>query len=135
MKKLTVLCFVAVMLLASAAFSAPNVQDGQWEITTMMEMPGMPAGMKMQPVKTTTCITQKNAVPEKPAKSDCKMTDSKFAGNTVVWTVTCPNSVSKGKITYSGTAFDGTTDTTVNEGGRTMHMKSRMKGKRIGPCK
>jgi len=65
--------------------------------------------------------------PEKPAKSDCKMTDMKSVGNTVTWAVTCPDAVSKGKVTYAGSTFDGTMETTVNQGGKKMQMKSKMK--------
>jgi hypothetical protein len=94
----------------------------------------MPAGM-MKPMTHISCLTQKDAVPEKPAKSDCKMTDMKSVGNTVTWAVTCPDAVSKGKVTYAGSTFDGTMETTVNQGGKKMQMKSKMKGKMIGPCK
>src|SRR6202142_1032107 len=34
-----------------------NMQEGQWEITTTIEMPGMPKPLIMT---TTTCLTQKN---------------------------------------------------------------------------
>lgn len=129
-----VLVLVCCMLFAATAFGAPNMQDGLWEITTTMEMKGMPAEM-MKPMTHTTCLTQKDSFPEKPQKSDCKMTSSNPQSDTVSWTVTCPNSVSKGRITYSGTTFEGTTETTAAQDGQKMHMKSRMKGKRIGPCK
>ncbi len=118
---------------AGSAFCAPNMQDGLWEITTKSEMKGMPAGM-MKPMTHTMCLTQKDSVPEKPRKTDCKMTHS-INGNTVTWSVTCPDSVSNGRITYAGASFDGTMETTMNHGGEKMQMKNSMKGKRIGPCK
>ncbi|HMK59833.1 MAG TPA: DUF3617 family protein [Dissulfurispiraceae bacterium] len=125
---------VSIVLYAQAAFGAPNMQDGLWEVTTTVEMKGMPAGM-MKPMTHTTCITRKDSVPAKPPKSDCKMSDMNSSGNTVSWTITCPESISKSTITYAGTTFEGTTETSGNRGGEKMHMKSRMKGKRIGPCK
>src|SRR5512135_2093179 len=94
MKKFLV--FVSVLacsiLWGTAAFCAPNLQDGLWEITTSTEMKGMPAGM-MKPMTRTTCLTQKDSVPERPVKSECKMSDMKSTGNTVTWTVTCPDAV------------------------------------------
>jgi hypothetical protein len=129
-----ILVCVCSMFWAGAALCAPNIQDGLWEVTTTMEMKGMPEGM-MKPMTHTSCITQKDSVPEKPQKSECKMTSMNTVGNTVMWTVTCPNSVGSGKITYSGGTFDGVMETTVTERGEKMQMKSRMKGRRIGPCK
>ena len=129
-----ILVFVCCMLWVGTAFCAPNMQDGLWEITTTVEMKGMPAGM-MKPMTHTSCLTQKDSVPDKPAKSECKMSDMKYEGNTVSWTVTCPEAVSKGKVTYSGSTFDGTTETTMNHHGEKTQVKNKMKGKRIGPCK
>jgi hypothetical protein len=135
MKKIVgvVLVIVCSTFWGTVALSAPNIQDGMWEITSAVEMNGMPSGM-MKPMTHTTCLNQKDSVPDKPVKSDCKMTDMKSEGNTVSWTVTCPDSVSKGKITYAVSTFDGTMETTMNHGGKPMQMKSKMKGKRIGPC-
>ncbi|HMK55571.1 MAG TPA: DUF3617 domain-containing protein [Dissulfurispiraceae bacterium] len=129
-----VLVVAITALTVPVAFAAPNMQDGLWEITTTVEMKGMPSGM-MKPMTHTSCLTHKDSVPEKPAKSDCKMSDMNSSGNTVTWTMTCPDSVSKGNITYSGSTFEGTTDTTVNHGGQKMQVRNKMKGKRIGPCK
>jgi hypothetical protein len=134
MKRIFGFVFVCSILWGTSAFCAPNMQDGLWEITSTVEMEGMPAVM-MKPMTHTSCLTQKDAVPDKPAKSDCKMTDMKLVGNTVTWAVTCPDAVSKGKVTYAGSRFAGTMETTVNQGGKKMQMKSKMKGKMIGPCK
>jgi hypothetical protein len=126
--------FVYCMLWPAMAFAAPDIQDGLWEITATVEMPGMPEGM-MQPTKHTACLTRNNAVPDLPAMPDCKVTDMKDQGNTVLWAVTCPNAVSKGSVTYSGTTFNGVTETTVVQGGENMQVNSKIDGRRIGPCK
>jgi len=135
MKKILTAALVMLTIVwTTVAFADPNMQDGLWEITTVVEMKGMPAGM-MKPMTHTTCLTQKDSVPEKPAKSDCKISDMNSSGNTVAWTMTCPDSISRGKITYSGATFEGTTETTMNHGGDKMQIRNRMKGKRIGACK
>ncbi|MCE5194506.1 MAG: DUF3617 domain-containing protein [Nitrospiraceae bacterium] len=130
-----VLIVLGFVLSAVPVFSAPNMQDGLWEITTTTDIPGMPAGMS-KPVKQKSCLTKSDAVP-KQKDSDCKVTSSKISGNTVAWDVSCKNGgvVSEGMVIYSGDKFDGTSITTVNQGGQTMKIKSRMDGKRIGPCK
>ena len=131
--------FVSLVLsivFAAAAFAAPNYQEGLWEMTTTVNMQGMPKEM-MRPMKNTVCMTKENAVPQpqQKGKQQCKMTDQKTVGDKVSWTMTCKNgTVSKGDITYSKTSFSGTQTTTTSQGGKPMTMKSTMSGKYIGPC-
>jgi hypothetical protein len=129
------LCIVAALLFlfsAQLSFAAPNMEDGLWEITTTVDMPGVPSKSFTQ----TSCLTKEKAVPQ-TTESGCTITDMKTQGNTVTWTVVCREgmSTSKGKVTYAGTTMDGVIETMVKTGGQTMTMKSTMKGKRIGPCK
>ena len=114
------------------SFAAPNMEDGLWEITSTVDMPGMPS----KSFTNTACLTKEKAVPQ-TAQSGCTVTDMKTQGNTVTWTVVCREgmSTSKGKVTYAGTTMEGVTETTVKTNEKTMTMKSTMKGKRIGPCK
>jgi hypothetical protein len=127
------LCIVAALLFlfsAQLSFAAPNMEDGLWEITTAVDMPGMPSKSFTQ----TSCLTKEKAVPQ-TSESGCTIKDVKTQGNTVTWTVVCKEATSTGKVTYAGTTMEGFTETTVKTNGNTMTIKSRMKGKRIGPCK
>jgi hypothetical protein len=129
------LCIVAALLFlfsAGLSFAAPNMEDGLWEITTTVDMPGMPS----KSFTHTTCLTKEKAVPQ-TAESGCTVKDMKTQGNTVTWTVVCREgmSTSKGKVTYAGTTMEGAIETTMKTNEQTMTMKSTMKGKRIGPCK
>ena len=127
------LCIVAALLFlfsAQLSFAAPNMEDGLWEITTTVDMPGMPSKSFTQ----TSCLTKEKAVPQ-TSESGCTIKDVKTQGNTVTWTVVCKEATSTGKITYAGTTMEGFTETTVKTNGNTMTIKSWMKGKRIGPCK
>jgi hypothetical protein len=126
-------CIIAALLFlffAQLSFAAPNMEDGLWEITTTVDMPGMPSKSFTQ----TSCLTKEKAVPQ-TAESGCTIKDMKTQGNTITWTVVCKEGTSTGKVTYSGTTMEGFTETTVKTNGNTMTIKSRMKGKRIGPCK
>jgi len=126
------LCIVAMFLFlfsGSLSFAAPNMGDGLWEITTMIDMPGMPS----KSFTHTSCLTKEKAVPQ-TTESSCTLKDVKTEGNTITWTVVCKEATSKGKVTYKGATMDGTVETTVKSDGQTMTMKSIMKGKRIGPC-
>jgi hypothetical protein len=118
-----------------AASSSPaiNMQDGLWEITTTVEIPGMPAGM-MKPQTVTTCLSQKESVPKGKNETDCTMKDVRTEGNTVSWTVVCKEATSKGRITYAGATYEGTTESTMKQDGKDMTIKTTMKGRHVGPC-
>jgi hypothetical protein len=118
---------------ATPSSPALNMQDGLWEITTTVEMLGMPAGM-MKPQTFTTCLSQKDAVPKGKSETDCTVKDVKTDGNSVTWAVVCKEATSKGRITYAGTAFDGATETTMKQEGKDVTIKTAMKGKHVGPC-
>ncbi len=123
---------VLFLFFATLSFAAPNIEDGLWEMTSTMDMPGMPA----KSFTHNSCLTKEKAVPQTRPQSDCTIKDVKNLGNTITWTVVCREgaTMSKGKVTYAGTTMDGVIETTVkSNGGKTMTMK--IKGKRIGPCK
>lgn len=126
--------------LTAQAQAAPNMKDGMWEITTKMEMPGMP--MAIPPNKHTQCLTAKEAVPQQPEKNnqECKMTSIKVDGDSVSWAVQCRSKDSAldgaGKVTYKGDSMDGVMTMNVKESKQgAMQMTYRMSGKHIGPCK
>ena len=136
-KRCMILAVMLSFVCATAAYAAPNYQEGLWEITTTAEMPGMPKEMK-RPFKHTVCMTKENAVPQPKEKGErkCEMTKQRMEGNKVYWTMTCKDGmVSNGEIAYSKTSFDGSQTTTTNRGGKQTTMKSTMTGKYIGPCK
>jgi uncharacterized lipoprotein YehR (DUF1307 family) len=110
-----------------------NMQDGQWEVTVTSEIPGMPASMA-KPHVMTTCLTQKEPVTKVKEESECKMQDVNVVGDTVNWTIVCPNATSKGTITYAGTSYDGKMETVTKMEGKEMTIKMTMKGKYLGPC-
>jgi hypothetical protein len=133
---LVVTCLVAASWIVSA--QSPR-RDGRWEITTEMDMPGMP--MKMPATKTIQCVTKEQAedpnqsVPKgrQDKNSDCKVSDYKVAGNKVTWTMTCSDKnamTSTGEITYAADTYDGWMK--MKTGDTEMTMKYT--GKRLGDC-
>jgi hypothetical protein len=122
---------------APAASSTPsiNMQDGQWEMTSQVNMPGMPAGA-MKPFTITTCITKKDLVPQQSEMKEkqCKEQDRNISGNTVTQTIVCPDATMKGTYTYSGTTFEGAVQTTIKQQGKEIVSNTTMKGRYLGPC-
>lgn len=143
--------FAAVIACSAAVFAQGARRDGKWEVTTQIEMAGMPAGRGMPAMTTTQCITKEQAadpqksVPQPPqrggAQSDCKVSDFKTVGNKVNWTIKCttPQAVDgTGEVTYGTDTYEGlmTMNMQMARGGQTtpMQMTIKMNGKRLGDC-
>ena len=133
---LGVTCLVAASWVVSA--QGPR-RDGRWEVSTEMEMPGMP--MKMPPMKSLQCITKEQAtdpgqsVPREAQdkNSDCKVSDYKVAGNKVTWTMKCEGKnamTGNGEIIYAADAYDGWKKMETGDTAMTM----KYKAKRLGDC-
>jgi hypothetical protein len=128
------LLFAALLLVPAYAVAADGMKPGLWEITTKVDMPGMP----FQPPPTTVkhCYTAEE-VKESPVPKDnnCKVTDLKTSGSKTTWKVECTGEAAgkgEGEITYQGdSAYEG--KTRMQTQGMTMAMQ--YKAKRLGDCK
>jgi hypothetical protein len=137
MKKIgIVLLVLSLVMLASSAMA--QLKDGLWEITSQVEMKGMP--QKLPPTTLRQCITKSDPVPKNKDKNfDCKTTSQKIIGNTVSYAVECKGKEGvmqiSGTTTYTGSSMDGASTTSfMMKGQPEMKMASKIKGKYIGPC-
>ena len=121
---------LAVALGLPLATSAAD-QDELWEITSQMNMPGLPAGMGAQ--------TSKVCQDKDPSKhtvqgqnEKCKITDTKKSGTRVTTTVKCPDSTMVIDNTYNAarTEFKGTMKSSGAQGDMTVAMS----GRKVGSC-
>ncbi len=131
----SVLVILFGVVSISFAGSAPNMQEGKWEITTKMEMPGM--SVNMPPMVHTQCLTQKDLVPKSSQPGqECTITRNEVTGNTVTWTMQCTGQGGEmkgtGNITYSGNRFKGTIKMIMPQSN--MQMTSHVSGLRLGSC-
>ena len=131
----SVIMFIAISICFAG--SGPNMQEGNWEITTKMEIPNMP--MDMPSMKHTQCLTKKDLIPQKSQSGEeCKISQTKVTGNTVTWTMQCSGGhggdmKGSGEITYSGSSSKGKVElkgAQPNSG-----MVRQISGQRIGDCK
>ena len=72
----SMVCSAALALLTlglgSARADGAGINDGDWQVTTQLTIPGMPAAIP--PVTRTQCLTQKNAVPKpSPQQGNCEI--------------------------------------------------------------
>ncbi|MGH8661778.1 MAG: DUF3617 domain-containing protein [Burkholderiales bacterium] len=130
-------CVLAAAVLVPHAYgAAPNMREGEWEITLKMEMPGMP--MAMPPQVMSRCVTKKdlaNPVPGPQAgDSRCKTTDHRMQGNTATWKMACEDGTTgSGTATYSDTSYTSTI--TTLQGGQAPAMTMRQNGRYLGACR
>lgn len=124
---------LAFGLVASLPASAQG-KDDLWEVSTKMEMPGMPMAM---PAQTNRVCLAKNRKDEDfvPRQGDCRMVESKRVGNKFTYKMECagndPTTVD-GAITFGNNVYDGQMRVTMKKTKDTMDMT--LSGKRVGDC-
>ena len=132
---------LAVMLLAApACLLAQGLEPGEWEFSSTTSSAMLP---KPQSTTMKQCVKQEDAGnPERwmgrqNEKSDCKFTHRRKGADTMTWEMSCPKSNMRG----SGSARIGRnnmeSDMQVSGDmrGRKFEMRTKMSGRRLGPCK
>jgi hypothetical protein len=135
MKPVRTVVALTCLLAAVPVVAQSPMRAGQWEITSQMDMPGMP--VKMPEQKTTTCVTPEQvSAPASMLPSQdksCKASDYKVEGNKVTWKMTCSGRdkmTGDGEMVFSGDSYTGKMNMTMAQGSMSM----KYTGKRIGDC-
>lgn len=137
----TLLAVLPLLAAIPSALGAPQeMQPGLWEITSKMEMPGMP---KMAPQVMRHCYTKKDVEDNKktvPQSGDknCEMKDYKVQGNTATWTMECKGEAAMtgtGTMTFGAQSYTGSMKSRMKQGGKTIEMNQSWSAKRVGGCK
>lgn len=142
MKTTSLLGLLALVALPALAGENP-MQPGMWEITTQMNMPGMP--YQMPPMTFKHCVTPEMLAKDhglgeqkSPPGSHCERTRMKLSGNRAEWAVSCTgkaNMSGHGTLTWdSPDSYHGETHLTMDMDGQTRNMTQTMQGKRLGAC-
>ncbi|MEW6313382.1 MAG: DUF3617 family protein [Pseudomonadota bacterium] len=122
----------ALTWIGSPAFATGK--DELWEISSKMEMAGMPFVMPAQASKI--CIPkgkEKDPNQALPGDRNCKMSDVKVSGNRMSWKMSCEgeNPMSgSGEMIYGADTYSGKVKMHSRDGDMTMTYD----GKRIGKC-
>lgn len=125
---------IASVATATAVYAAPGEY---WEITTKMEMPGMPMAMPAMTVKV--CVPaggERN--PQYMQKKDdkCQMSDVKTSGNKVSWKVKCVDRgetmTGSGESTHDRDSWRGSMHMKGTSGGQQIDMAQSYSGRKIG---
>ena len=132
------LALIAAVLLAGPASTAALAQgkDDLWEITTKMEMPGMPMAMPAQTQRL--CIAKSGKDDDYiPKREGCRVQDSKRVGNKVSYRMVCTGKDSMtvaGETTFGTNRYDGKMAMSGKMDGQQVEMSQTYSGKRIGDC-
>jgi len=137
MKMKHILTVFVLVSLPTTILAVDGMRDGMWEITSKMEMPGMP--MEMPPTTVKHCYTKEEVKDQKNVinkDKDCTVTDFKKSGNKVSWKMRCTG---KNAGTFSGeTVFSGDSYESVmnmqSDAGKGKSMTMKVIGKRVGNC-
>lgn len=125
---LPVACLVSLPLA-----SAAHAKSSEWEISTTMEIPGMP--FAMPPNTFRHCMDDQGVPYQQSEDEKCETLSKKVSGNTVSWKIRCQGkegaSEMNGVTTYSGNTMESKVSMRSDEGDVSMHMT----GKKLGPCK
>jgi len=133
-----------LILLASIALSAPalaqKMEPGEWQITSVTTSPMMP---KPEVTTETECLTKEEAEDmdrwTRDLPAECKVTSDKKTANSYSWQLSCPKSGTRGSGTmrWTRTTMEGDIDmgSTGAAPGQKFEMRTKLTGKRLGPCK
>ena len=143
MKARTLLvAFVVVGLLGMPGLSLAQGrpaqgQDELWEVTTKMEMVGMPMAMPPQTNQVCRPAGKPQEEDAMPKDRECKMTDVRRSGYRTTYTMVCEGKdkfTGTGDITSDATGYRGTLKIVGTMDGRPMNMTQSFSGRRLGNC-
>ncbi|MDH5247193.1 MAG: DUF3617 domain-containing protein [Betaproteobacteria bacterium] len=129
------LAFLLATLAAVPAVSAQG-KDELWEISTKMEMAGMPMAMPAQ--VNRVCVGKDRKDKDEhlvPRQSNCRMVDSKRSGSKYTYKMECTGNdpmTMIGEMTFGNNAYDGQMRMTMTKTNDTMNMA--VSGRRVGDC-
>ncbi len=132
-KRLAAMLSVLAGLSSATALAAPGEY---WEVTTRMEMPGMP--FAMPPTTQKVCIPKgsENDPGKTSGDKDCKMSDMKNVGKKTTWKMRCDRDgevmTGSGEQTTSPNGYQGKMQMSGKSGGQDMSMTTAFSGKRLG---
>jgi hypothetical protein len=128
----------SMLALSATCALAQQMEPGEWEFTNTMNSPMLPQPQSMTMKK---CITKDDV--SDPARwqgkpeTDCKMTPKGKSGDSFSWEMSCPKSGMRGTgmVRYGKGTVEGETKMSSSAQGQSFEMMTKMKGRRLGPCK
>lgn len=133
-----------VFLLLTAAFSQPamtaELEPGEWEFTstsTSRLFPGPQSASFKRCIRKEEAANPDRWMAQPSQQGDCKVTPGKKTADTYTWTMECPkaNMRGSGSARMSRAAMEGETYMTGEVQGQKFELRTKVTGRRLGPCK
>jgi hypothetical protein len=134
--------FAMTVLIAQATAAQvgyradPQGKDELWDITSKMEMPGMPFAMPAQ--TNRVCVVKGSEDEGIPKKDDCKVLETRRTGNRITYKMACKSGkndyTATGESSWSGNAYQGRMQMVGKMEGEQMDMTMTYSGSRVGNC-
>jgi hypothetical protein len=124
--------FVATVLVALPLAASAQGSGELWEITSQMNIPGMPAGMGAQTQRVCQGDDPERAAAEKDKSQECKVTDKKQSANRLQVTMACKQGTMVIDQQYNAarTEFKGSMKMNTKDGEMTVNTA----GRKVGAC-
>jgi hypothetical protein len=128
-------CLIATLGLLVAPFAAAQGgPDELWNMTTRMEMAGMPG----QTFTNQVCMKKGQTQPDRVSQDrNCKATDMRTVGNKTTWKVVCTGRdpmTGEGEMTRTRDKMDGRMRMQGKSGNDTIDMTTVISGSLAGGC-
>jgi hypothetical protein len=132
--------WLAMLSLIACGPAAAQIEAGEWEFTSVSTSRLFPGP---QNASFKRCIPKEEAAnPDRwmsnpGPQSDCKITPGAKTANTYTWQMECPAAKMRGTGTARMTAstMDGETVMNGEVQGQKFELRTKVTGKRVGPCK
>ena len=124
--------FLAAVLLALPFVAVAQNTGELWEISTQMNIPGMPAGMGGQTQRVCQGDDPERRAAADKDQKDCKVTDKKQTATRLTATIVCKQGTMTIDQQYNAarTEFKGTMKMTSKDGDFTINTN----GRKVGAC-
>lgn len=127
----TTASLLGLLLLAAPAAASAAERGTWWEMTTEMEMVGMPFAMPATTFKLCQPDGDWKRPPEGKDDRRCQMKDVRTSGKTMTWKMVCTGEEpmeGEGEMTRTADTFTGRTHIKSAQG----EMNMKMRGKKVG---
>jgi hypothetical protein len=129
------LLIATLALLAAPAF-AQGGSDELWDMTTRMEMAGMPGGG--QSFSSQVCMKKGQTQPDRMSQDrNCKVADMRTVGNKTTWRIECAGRdpvTGEGEVTRTRDSMNGRMRMQGKRGNESFDMTTVMSGRLVGTC-
>ncbi len=137
-RKFAIAALLAIPVAALAV--QPNIQPGEWEMSTITSFPGTP--MPEQRESTRECVTSEDVQQGLAFEVDveeCELTDMDVRDDGMTYTMTCQHEdgmdmVMNAEMQFLGDRVEGTMDAQMVTPMGPMEMSVHLKGQRVGDC-